>query len=129
MTRVSGDLWSHSRRWEALPARRFIASTPPRRKWQWQPPLTVITNELDWLDRAGCDLLQRWIDQPEPDLAQLTFLLDRSRAIVAQLNCEPDPDPARTAVLADARHVTELITWVVLQIRAGTVIEPDVPAC
>ncbi len=93
------------------------------------PHLTAITNELDWLDRAGYDLFQRGIDQPESDLAQLTFLLDRSRALVAQLDCEPDPDPALTAVLADARHVTELITWVVLQIQAGTVIEPDVPAC
>ncbi len=93
------------------------------------PHLTAITNELDWLDRAGYDLLQRWIDQPESGLAQLTFLLDRSRAIVAQLDCEPDPDPALTAVLADARHVTELITWVVLQIKAGTVIEPDVFEC
>ena len=93
------------------------------------PHLTAITNELDWLDQAGYDLLQRWVDQPESGLAQLTFLLDRSRALAAQLDCVPDPDPALTAVLADARHVTELITWVVLQIQSGTVIEPDVFAC
>ena len=93
------------------------------------PHLFSITNELNWIDQDGSRLLQCWIDQSESDPAQLRFLLERSRAIVAQLDCEPDPDPALTAVLADARHVTELITWVVLQIRAGTVIEPDVPAC
>ncbi len=93
------------------------------------PHLFSITNERNWIDQVGSRLLQRWIDQSESDPAQLRFLLERSRAIVAQVAREPDPDPALTAVLADARHVTELITWVVLQIQAGTVIEPDVPAC
>ncbi len=93
------------------------------------PHLTAITDELDWLDRAGYDLFQRWIDQPESATSQLRFLLDRSRALVAQLDCVPEPDPATTAVLADAQHVAELLTLLVLQIQAGTVIEPNVPAC
>lgn len=93
------------------------------------PHLIAITNELSGIDQAGYDLFQRWIDQPDTDTTQLRFLLDRSRALVAQLDRVPNPDPATTAVLADAQHVAEVITWVVLQIQAGTAIEPDAPAC